>query len=121
MNKMNFTAATQSRGGSASRYQIAFSALVFSLCLAVFAVSASAQPAPGPAKSANIPAVQEKKLKNGLTVAVIEKPGVPIVTAQLFVRAGASSEPFAKAGDVLAMTKSIKKRRQTASSAYALR
>lgn len=57
-----------------------------------------AQPEPGPVRSVNIPAVQEKKLKNGLTVAVIEKTGVPIVTAQLLVRAGAQSEPTAKAG-----------------------
>ena len=55
-------------------------------------------PAPGPERSVSIPAVQEKKLKNGLTVAVIEKKSVPIVTAQLLVRAGASSEPAAKAG-----------------------
>ena len=55
-------------------------------------------PAPGPERSVSIPAVQEKKLKNGLTVAVIEKKSVPIVTAQLLVRTGASSEPAAKAG-----------------------
>ncbi|HVF31123.1 MAG TPA: pitrilysin family protein [Pyrinomonadaceae bacterium] len=61
--------------------------------------SAFAQlPEPGPVKSVNIPAVQEKKLKNGLTVAVIEKRGVPIVSAQLLVRTGASAEPAAKAG-----------------------
>jgi zinc protease len=74
---------------------------VFSVCLSVCAANAMSQdviPAPGPARSANIPAVQEKKLKNGLTVAVIEKKGVPIVTSQLLVRAGASSEPTAKAG-----------------------
>lgn len=55
-------------------------------------------PAPGPEKSINIPAVQEKKLSNGLTVAVIEKKGVPIVTAQMLVRVGASSEDTKKAG-----------------------
>jgi zinc protease len=73
--------------------------LFFSLCLGVSAMQAVAQiPEPGPARPVNIPAVQERKLKNGLTVAVIEKKGVPIVTAQLLVRAGASSEPTAKAG-----------------------
>jgi zinc protease len=46
----------------------------------------------------SIPAVQEKKLKNGLTVAVIEKTGTPLVTAQLLVRSGAYAEPAAKAG-----------------------
>ena len=61
-------------------------------------VSQDTMPAPGPAKSVNIPAVKETKLKNGLTVAVVEKPGVPIVTAQLLVRAGASDETIKKAG-----------------------
>jgi zinc protease len=55
-------------------------------------------PEPGPARSVNVPAVQEKKLKNGLTVAVVEKRGVPIVTAQLLILSGASSESVAKAG-----------------------
>ena len=73
--------------------------LFFSLCLCVSASQTVAQvPEPGPARPVNIPAVQEKKLKNGLTVAVIEKKGVPIVTAQLLVRVGASAEPAAKAG-----------------------
>ncbi len=70
------------------------------LCLSAGGIGLLAQdiPAPGPAKSVNIPAVQEKKLKNGLTVAVIEKKGVPIVTSQLLVKSGASSETSAKAG-----------------------
>jgi zinc protease len=75
--------------------------LFFSLCLVVAAVGTSAQetiPTPGPAKSVKIPAVQEAKLKNGLTVAVIEKRSVPIVTSQLLVRAGASGEGIQKAG-----------------------
>jgi len=73
--------------------------LILSLSVGSVAVRAQdAIPAPGPTRSANIPAVQEKKLKNGLTVAVIEKKGVPIVTSQLLVRSGASSEPTSKAG-----------------------
>lgn len=72
---------------------------ISSLVVMGLATGVAAQiPEPGPAKSVNIPAVQEKKLKNGLTVAVIEKKGVPLVTAQLLVRVGASSEPAAKAG-----------------------
>ena len=79
-----------------------FNFLLFT-CISLFVsvVNAFPQdviPAPGPARSVNIPAVQERKLKNGLTVAVIEKKGVPIVTSQLLVRAGASSEPSQKAG-----------------------
>src|SRR5688572_17046207 len=67
--------------------------------LGALAFSALGQsPEPGPAKSVNIPAVKESKLKNGLTVAVIEKRSVPIVTVQLLVKSGASSDGMAKAG-----------------------
>ena len=73
--------------------------LILSLCVGSVAVKAQdVIPSPGPAKSVNIPAVQEKKLPNGLTVAVIEKKGTPIVTSQLLVRSGAAAEPSAKAG-----------------------
>lgn len=65
---------------------------------AMSTISAGQVPEPGPARPVNVPAVQEKKLKNGLTVAVIEKKGVPIVSAQLLVRSGAAMEPVAKAG-----------------------
>ena len=76
-----------------------FRSWISSILVALVATSALGQlPEPGPAKSLNIPPVREKVLKNGLTVAVIEKPSVPIVTAQLLVRRGASSEPVAKAG-----------------------
>ena len=80
-------------------WDLRFGILTLSLCLGVYAFQTSAQvPEPGPARSVNIPPVQEKKLKNGLTVAVIEKRSVPIVTAQLLVRSGASDESAAKAG-----------------------
>jgi len=49
-------------------------------------------PAPGTPKSVTVPAVQEKKLANGLTVAVIERKNVPLVTIQLLVRGGASAD-----------------------------
>ena len=97
------TTETQRRRGYQSWYflnaTVSFG-LLTSLCLgaSVVTIGQDTIPAPGPAKSVNIPAVQEKKLKNGLTVAVIEKRGVPIVTSQLLVRAGASLEPSAKAG-----------------------
>ena len=69
--------------------------------LGLCATTVSAQdiiPTPGPAKSVTIPAVKEAKLKNGLTVAVVEKRTVPIVTVQLLVRSGASSEGLKRAG-----------------------
>ena len=73
----------------------------FFLCLGVSAAHIGAQdpiPAPGRARSVVIPAVKEAKLKNGLTVAVIEKRTVPIVTVQLMVKSGASTEGLKKAG-----------------------
>ena len=79
------------------KLQAALAALFVSLA-AIGTLAQDVVPAPGPERSVNVPAVQEKKLKNGLTVAVIEKKSVPIVTAQLLVRTGASSEPAAKAG-----------------------
>lgn len=55
-------------------------------------------PAPGAPKTVTVPAVVEKKLTNGLTIATIERKGVPLVTVQLLVRSGAAEEPEAKAG-----------------------
>jgi zinc protease len=73
-----------------------------SLCLIFVAVLGSTTPAqvppPGPAKSVDVPAVKESRLKNGLRVAAVERHSVPIVTVQLVVRSGASDEGMAKAG-----------------------
>lgn len=55
-------------------------------------------PAPAPPKTVSVPAVQEKKLVNGLTVAVVPRTNVPLVTVQLLVKNGAFSEPAEKAG-----------------------
>ncbi|MGB7210250.1 MAG: pitrilysin family protein [Pyrinomonadaceae bacterium] len=55
-------------------------------------------PTPGPPRSITIPAVKEIKLKNGLTVAVVERKSVPFVTVQLLVTNGADSETSDKAG-----------------------
>lgn len=77
----------------------ALAAAVFIACSSVGTIAQGENPpAPGPSKSASVPAVQEKKLSNGLTVAVVERPSVPIVTVQLLVKNGASSEPADKAG-----------------------
>jgi zinc protease len=74
-------------------------------------------PAPGAPKSVTVPAVQEKKLANGLTIAVIEKKAVPIVTIQLLIKSGASAEIADKAGlaDLTAsmLTKGTKTRTAT--------
>jgi len=74
------------------------SLLVISAFLAASALGQTGLPEPGPARSVSVPAVKEIKLKNGLTVAVIEKKGVPIVSVQLVARTGAASESMAKAG-----------------------
>jgi len=66
-----------------------------------FAPSAHAQetvPAPGAPRSTIVPAVKETKLKNGLTVAVIERKAVPLITVQLLVNSGALAESQKKAG-----------------------
>ena len=75
--------------------------LTIILCLGLLAASAVAQevaPAPGAPKSGTIPAVKEVKLSNGLTVAVVERTSVPLVTVQLLVKGGASSEDITRAG-----------------------
>ena len=55
-------------------------------------------PAPSAPRTVTIPAVTENKLANGLTVAVIERRTTPIVTVQLLIKRGASSESEKKAG-----------------------
>lgn len=55
-------------------------------------------PPPQNPKSVKIPAVRENKLPNGLTVAVVERKNVPLVTVQLLIKSGASMEDDAKAG-----------------------
>ncbi|MFN3418351.1 MAG: M16 family metallopeptidase [Pyrinomonadaceae bacterium] len=55
-------------------------------------------PPVGPAKKAQIPAIREFTLANGLRVAVVEKSGVPLVTAYLLVKAGARDETENQAG-----------------------
>jgi len=75
--------------------------LLFAICLVGFKTELHAQdtvPAPGPVRTVIVPGVRETKLKSGLTVAVIEKKGVPLVTAQLLIKNGASAEAKNKAG-----------------------
>ena len=93
---------------------------LFVCLLAAIVLSVSAQdiiPKPGPAKSVNVPAAKETRLDNGLTVAVVEKKDVPLVTIRLLIRAGASSESSSKAGlaDLTAsmLTKGTKTRSAT--------
>ena len=72
---------------------------IFTLCMIVSILAsvftARAQdtpPAPGKPKTVSVPPVQEKMLGNGLTVAVVERHGNPLVTLHLLVKSGADSE-----------------------------
>jgi len=55
-------------------------------------------PAPAAPRSATLPKPVERTLKNGLRVIVVERAGVPLVTAQMLVRSGAEADPADKAG-----------------------
>lgn len=86
-----------------NKYRTLASGIGFFVMLTLFIAAAPALaqnviPKPGPSRPVNVPAVKETKLKNGLTVAVVEKTNVPLVTVQLLVRAGAASEGLEKAG-----------------------
>ncbi|HXG84835.1 MAG TPA: pitrilysin family protein [Pyrinomonadaceae bacterium] len=75
----------------------AFLILIFTF-LSTVAFAQEHPPAPGAPKSVKIPAVRERKLPNGLTVAVVERKSVPLVTVQLLVKSGAAIEDSEKAG-----------------------
>ena len=74
--------------------------------LIVFAVVAQTRgvgaqvpmPNPGKPRTVSVPAVKEIKLKNGLTLAVVERPAMPLITVQLLVKNGSGAEPKEKAG-----------------------
>jgi len=78
------------------RFAVAF--LLLPIAFSVVLAQTETPPAPSAAKASTIPAVKEKKLLNGLTVAVVERSNVPLVTIQLLVNSGASSESVDKAG-----------------------
>jgi zinc protease len=75
----------------------AFALILFVSNFAIFAQTET-PPKPGIPKSVIIPAVKEKTLPNGLKVAVVERKNVPLVTVQLLIKSGASSEDMSKAG-----------------------
>ncbi len=93
---------------------------LMSLFLCVAAAENFAQetpPAPAAPKSVSIPAVKDSKLPNGLSVAVVERKSVPLVTVELLVKSGAAAENADKAGlaDITAslLTKGTKTRNAT--------
>jgi Predicted Zn-dependent peptidases len=92
-----------------ARLKACFALATFFIFNLAFLICANAQeqpPAPQAPKSVTIPAVQEKKLKNGLTVAAVERKNVPLVTAYLLVKKGANFESEDRAG-LASMTSSL--------------
>jgi zinc protease len=78
--------------------QTIFAFLLLPFAFAVVPAQTETPPAPGAPRSVQIPAVKEMKLANGLTVAVVERRSVPLVTVQLLVKSGAEIEAMEKAG-----------------------
>lgn len=72
---------------------------VLALLLLMTGIAAQEKPpAPAAPRSATIPPVIENKLANGLTVAVVERKSIPLVTIQMLIRSGAQAESADKAG-----------------------
>ncbi len=55
-------------------------------------------PKPGPARALNLPVPKSFQLTNGFTVIYNERPGLPIVAANLVVRTGSDANPLDKPG-----------------------
>src|SRR5260370_34607802 len=71
--------------------------LLFAVC--VFAQAPQATPPPpAPPRSVQFPKPVEKTLPNGLRVIVIDRPGTPLVTAQLVIKNGGEVDPPELAG-----------------------
>lgn len=69
-----------------------FAFLIVSFAFSLVLAQTETPPEPSAPKSVTVPAVKEKRLKNGLTVAVVERKGVPLVTIELLIKNGADSE-----------------------------
>ncbi|MDT5062754.1 MAG: zinc protease [Acidobacteriota bacterium] len=79
------------------RYPVLSLAALVALSLAALPATSLAQqempPPPSAPRSVHFPKPVEKTLKNGLRVIVVEREGVPLVSAQLLVRAGGETDP----------------------------
>ncbi|MCO6510569.1 MAG: insulinase family protein [Aridibacter famidurans] len=78
--------------------------VVLSLVFAAFAAPLTAQqpketpPPPSEPRSVEIPTVEEVKLINGLTIVIVSKRDLPLVTVSLLIRGGAGLENSSHAG-----------------------
>ena len=73
------------------------------LCLAGLARATTtpgvdAPPPAGPAAAIQVPPVHELRLPNGLTLAVVPRPGLPLVTLALLLRTGPEADPADRPG-----------------------
>lgn len=57
-----------------------------------------APPEPGPPQALVLPPIIEQALPGGLKLLVVQRPGLPLVTAALYVRAGREADPAERAG-----------------------
>jgi zinc protease len=82
------------------RYLFSFALLVAMAAPAVAQepVAQATPPAPTAPRTVQLPKPVEKTLPNGLRVIVIERPGTPLVAAQMLVRNGAEVDPPELAG-----------------------
>ncbi len=72
--------------------------LIGVVCFCNPTMAQSPMPKPGTPKPVNIPAVAESTLPNNLTVAVVERKNVPLVTVHLMIKGGANVESIDQAG-----------------------
>jgi zinc protease len=72
---------------------MALVALSFAALPATTSLAQQETPPPPSARSVRFPKPVEKTLKNGLRVIVVEREGVPLVSAQLLVKAGGETDP----------------------------
>ena len=87
--------------------------LIAATAVLALAVSPQAQqpdrstpPKPAAPPALKLPPVQKQTLSNGLSVWVIEQHEVPLVQANMIVRAGSAADPIGKYG-VASMTASM--------------
>lgn len=79
------------------RHRVLSTVALVALTIAALPATSLAQqetpPPPSAPRSVRFPKPVEKTLKNGLRVIVVEREGVPLVTAQLLVKAGGETDP----------------------------
>src|SRR5512132_2852248 len=61
-------------------------------------VDRAAPPAPGPAPTVNLPAIQKRTLSNGVPVWIVEQHEVPVAQIDLIVKSGSTADPAGKYG-----------------------